>query len=124
VQPIFRDDGFFMLMAQFQEPSYFLLAYLEDYKMDPAAAQPLMTLSVFDDYADKLDLTLIRCDLINKGIEDSEGLKVANCLLDSYRNDDEYNAVQAFNGKPDTFDIDDFISVQNQKWKEEPGVSV
>lgn len=113
-----------MLMSQFQQPSYFLLAYLEDYKMDPAAAQPLLTLSIFDDYADKLDLTLVRCDVINKGIEDNEGLKVANCLLDSYQNDEEFDAVKSFNKKPDAFDIDDFISVQNQKWKEEPGVSV
>lgn len=92
--------------------------------MDPAAAQPLMTMSVFNDYADKLNLTLVRCDIINKGIEDGEGLKVANNLLDSYRNDEEYDTVKGFNGKPDTFDIDDFISVQNQKWKDESGVSV
>lgn len=111
-------------MSQFQSPSYFLLAYLEDYKMDPAAAQPLLTLAVFDDYADKLDLTLVRCDVINKGIDDSEGLKVATFLLDSYKNEEEYNRVEAFNDKPDSFDIDDFISVQNQKWKDEPGVSV
>jgi len=92
--------------------------------MDPAAAQPLMTLSIFNDYSQKLDLTLVRCDIINKGIEDGEGLKVANSLLDSYRHDEEHEAVKSFNKKPDTFDIDDFISVQNQKWKEEPGVSV
>ena len=92
--------------------------------MDPAAAQPLMTMSLFDDYADKLDLTLTRVDIINKGIDDSEGFKVANCLVDSYRNEEEYDAVKSFNRKPDAFDIDDFISVQNRKWKEEPGVTV
>lgn len=124
VQPVFRDDGFFMLMSQFQSPRYFLLAYLEDYKMDPAAAQPLLTFSVFDDYADDLDLTLVRCDIINKGIQDDEGLKVANSVLDSYRNDEEFDVVRAFNKTPDTFDIDGFISIQNQKWKEEKGTAV
>ena len=125
VQPVFRgDDGFFMMVSQFQPPSYFLLAYLEDYKMDPAAAQPLMSLSLFLDFAEKLDLTLVRCDIINKGIEDFEGLKVANSLLDSYRNDEEYDSVRVFNKKADTFDIDDFISCQNQKWKEETGTSI
>lgn len=125
VQPIFRDDGFFMLMSQFQEPCYFLLAYLEDYKMDPAAAQPLMTMSIFNDYADKLDLALVRVDIINKGIQDFEGYKVAGSLLESFKNEEEYDKVKAFNGKPDLFDVDDYISVQNKKWKEEPaGVTV
>jgi hypothetical protein len=113
-----------MMMSQFQSPRYFLLAYLEDYKMDPAAAQPLMTLSIFDDYSDDLDLTLVRCDIINKGIQDDEGRKVANFLLDSYRNDEEFDAVRAFNKKPDAFDTDDFISRQNQKWKEDTCTSV
>ena len=108
-----------MMMSQFQSPRYFLLAYLEDYKMDPAAAQPLITLSVFDDYSDDLQLTLVRCDIINKGIQDDEGRKVANFLLDSYRNDEDFDGIRAFNKKPDTFDVDDFISRQNQKWKEE-----
>ena len=39
IQPIFREDGHFMLVSQFFEPSHFIMAYLEDYKMDPAAAQ-------------------------------------------------------------------------------------
>jgi ATP synthase mitochondrial F1 complex assembly factor 1 len=113
-----------MMMSQFQSPRYFLLAYLEDYKMDPAAAQPLVTLSIFDDYSDDLNLTLVRCDIINRGIQDDEGRRVANLLLDSYRDDEEFDAVRDFNKKPDTFDIDDFISRQNQKWKEETCTSV
>jgi hypothetical protein len=124
VQPVFRDDGFFMLMSEFQEPSHFLLAYLEDYKMDPARAQPLMTFSVFLDYATKYDMTLVRCDIVNKGIQDDEGLKVVNCLLDSYKTDEEYLTVKTFNKHPNTFDIDDYISCQNQKWKKESGESI
>lgn len=120
VQPIFRDDGFFMLLSQFlSEYDVFMLAYLEDYKMDPAAAQPLVTCSVFTDYADTLDLTLVRCDIINKGIYDSEGYQVTNCLLSSYQNDDEYEAVKAFNGKQDAFDVDDYVAIQKQKWKQD-----
>eukprot|EP00978_Attheya_sp_CCMP212_P011957 scaffold29670_cov55-Attheya_sp.AAC.10 len=46
---VFRDGGFFMLVTQFQELSHFIMAYLEDYKFDPARAQPLLTFSVLDD---------------------------------------------------------------------------
>jgi hypothetical protein len=116
VQPIFRDDGYFMLVSQFMAPSHFVMAYLEDYKMDPASAQPLLTFSVFDDYAKEKDLTLVRADILNRGIDDAEGLKVVKSMLDHYIDDDEYMLVKAFNSKPETFDIDDFIAQQNTKW--------
>lgn len=119
VQPIFRDDGYFMLVSQFMEPSHFVLAYLEDYKMDPASAQPLLTFSVFDDYSAAKDLTLVRADILNRGINDEEGMKVVRAMLDHYANDEEYILVKAFNTKPEKFDIDDFIAQQNAKWKQD-----
>ena len=119
IQPVFRDDGYFMMVSQFQEPSHFLMAYLEDYQMDPAGAQPLITFSVFDDYADDKDLTLVRADILNKGIQDDEGLKIVQNMLDGYVRDDEYMAVYGFNKKPDAFDLDDFIARQNEKWRTE-----
>ena len=115
-----------MLVSQFQEPSHFLMAYLEDYKMDPARAQPLLTFSVFNDLVDDEDednersISLVRCDLINRGIDDREGITVMNRMMESYKNDEEFeNVVNSFNTKPDTFDIDNFISCQNRKWKED-----
>jgi ATP synthase F1 complex assembly factor 1 len=106
-----------MMVSQFQAPSHFLMAYLEDFKMDPAAAQPLLTFSVFDDYADDKDLILVRADILNRGIEEDEGLKIVQNMLDVYVHDDEYMTAYAFNKKPDTFDMDDFIARQNEKWR-------
>lgn len=123
LQPVFRDEGFFNLLSQFQEPNHFLMAFLEDFKMDPSAAQPLLTFSVFDDYAQDLDLTLVRVDVVNKGIEDDEGLKIAQSMLDSYRKEEDFDSVKTFNKKPSTFDFGGFISRQNQKWKNPPSVS-
>ena len=117
IQPIFRDDGHFMLVSQFFEPSHFIMAYLEDYKMDPAAAQPLLSFSVFDDYADEKDLTLIRADILNRGIDEGEGLKVVNSMIANYKDDDEYLSVRGFNSKPDSFDLDGYIAQQSTKWK-------
>ena len=102
-----------MVVSQFQEPSYFLLAFLEDYKMDPAAAQPLITISVFDDLAEKRDVVLLRCDIINKGIEDDEGYKICQNLIKDYLDGD---AVQMFNTKPDAFNIDEFVTEKQAQW--------
>ena len=102
-----------MVVSQFQEPSYFLLAFLEDYKMDPAAAQPLITISVFDDLAETKDVVLLRCDIINKGIEDDEGYKICQNLIKDYLDGE---AVQMFNTKPDAFNIDEFVKEKQAQW--------
>lgn len=94
------------------------MAYLEDFKMDPARAQPLLTFSVFEDFSESKDITLVRADILNRGIADDEGLKIVQNMLDGYTNDDEYMLVNAFNKKPETFDLDDYISRQNEKWRE------
>mmetsp|Transcript_8036 Transcript_8036/g.22331 ORF Transcript_8036/g.22331 Transcript_8036/m.22331 type:complete len:224 (-) Transcript_8036:688-1359(-) len=118
IQPIFRESGFFNLVSQFQGPRHFLLAYLEDYKMDPNSASPLMTFSVFDDYAEAKDVTLVRCDCLNKSIEMEEARKVVQSLLDNYRKQEDYSVVKTFNDRPASFDVDDHISRMNKRWTE------
>jgi len=115
IQPVFRGEGHFMIVSQFQTPNYFLLALLEDYKMDPAAAQPILTVSVFDDLAETKDVVLLRCDIINRGIEDDEGYKLCQNLINDYL---EFEGVHMFNKKPDAFDVDEFVKEKEQKWNE------
>ena len=119
VQPIFRDDGFFNLVSQFQGPAHFLMAYLEDYKMDPNSATPLVTFSVFNDYAQSKDVALVRCDVLNKGINSEEGRKVVQSLLDHYRCDEDFVSIETFNHRPAEFDFDDHMSKMNDRWKQE-----
>merc|ERR1712008_622904 len=90
LHPVFRGEGHFMIVSQFQAPNYFLLALLEDYRANPASAQPLLTISVFDDFAAGSDVNLVRCDVINSGIEDAEGHAICQRLLDDYGNDDDF----------------------------------
>ncbi|KAL7580074.1 hypothetical protein ACA910_005059 [Epithemia clementina (nom. ined.)] len=80
IQPVFREDGFFNLISQFQSPSHFLLAYLEDYKMDPHAASPLLTFSVFDDYAESKDVSL-KTMLLSKHSMIDHRLSILTILL-------------------------------------------
>jgi len=113
------------MISQFQEPSHFLMAYLEDYKMDPRSAQPLLTFSVFNDYADSKNVSLVRVDILNPGIEDNEGKKIVQNAVESYMIEEEFTTVKMFNKKPDKFDVDDYISRQNEKWRNgPPSVSV
>lgn len=77
-----------------------------------------MTFSIFNDLAKSHDISLVRCDVINKGIDESEGQKVMDLLLDSYKVEEDYSRwVKHFNEQPEKFDADDYISCMNQKWK-------
>ena len=118
IHPVFREEGHFMIISQFQAPNHFLLAFLEDYRMDPARAQPLLTVSVFDDLAEEKDVALVRCDIINRGIEDDEGYRICKCLLDDYIDDDDFRSVHLFNKKPDAFDVDAFVKEKERRWRE------
>merc|ERR1740124_905648 len=121
-------DGYFMLVSQYQkEPQpNFMLAYLEDYKTDPSRASPLLTCTIFNDLSgiseDKnesdLDLSLIRVENLNKGISDKEAMKVITNMLTLYHDDSSYQTTAyVFNHRPKDFDLDDYISQQNQHWK-------
>ena len=117
LHPVFREEGHFMIISQFQTPNYFLLAFLEDYRMDPARAQPLLTISLFDDMAEKKDVTLVRCDIINRGIEEDEGYKLCQSLLNDYADEEDFRSVHMFNKKPDAFDVDAFVIEKERRWK-------
>lgn len=140
IHPIFRDTGFFMLLSQFYpENNFFLFCYLEDFKKDPAGASPLMTYAIFNDLTSNgddidstnttvveethdettsladLDLTLIRAEVLTKGISDDESLQIITNLKDLYL--EKNDLVDTFNNNPEKFDVDDYISQQNQCWK-------
>lgn len=106
-----------MLVSQFQKPAHFLIAYLEDFKMDPSAATPLLTFSVFTDYAANKDVTLVRCDVLNPSLQEAEGRKVVESFLRNYH--DDYAEIQTFNEKPAKFDVDDFVARMDARWKAE-----
>jgi len=117
IQPVFREGGHFMLVSQYQDPCHFLLAYLEDYKMDPNRAQPLLTFSVFTDLKESHDISFLRCDVVNNGIEEKEAGMIMNNMIDSYCAEEEFAKLKAFNDSPEKFDFDDFISSSKQKWE-------
>ena len=107
-----------MLLSQFQSPNIFLLAFLEDYRMDPSAASPLLTISIFDDLAVAKGVTLVRCDIINRGISEEEGYKICKGLLEDYSEEDRFGDVHMFNKMTEKFDADKYVEERERRWKE------
>ncbi|KAL7472871.1 hypothetical protein ACHAXS_013253 [Conticribra weissflogii] len=96
MHPVFQDDN--NLVSQFQSSNHFLLAFLEEYQMDPAQPQPLLTISVFD------------------GIEEDEGYKLFKCLINNYSKNEEFESVHTFHKKPESFDLNGFIKEKEKYW--------
>ena len=62
IYPIFREGGYFMLLSEFQD-SCFLFTFLEDYRKNPKAANPWMSLTLYDEFLVDKDLGLLRGDV-------------------------------------------------------------
>jgi ATP synthase mitochondrial F1 complex assembly factor 1 len=110
IQPVFREGGHFMLVSEFQKP-HFLLSYQEDYQTNPGGATPIVTASLFDDFHGK-DLTLVRCDYDAKLIGDAP--QAMQCILNNYLVD--YETIETFNHKAESFNIDSFVATAKEKW--------
>lgn len=87
--------------------------------MDPIAATPLMTFSVFDDFVASKGIALVRGDILNPSIDDTEGRKVVASVLENYKNDLDFLLVKTFNQHPERFDSDDFISQMKERWHQD-----
>lgn len=60
--PVYRDNGYMMILSQFQE-TCFLLTFLEDYRKNPAAANPWMSVTLYDEFMADKGMGLLRGDV-------------------------------------------------------------
>lgn len=109
IHPIPRDDGYFVMLTQYQDKS-FLVTYLEDYKQNPMNAQPYMTITLYDELQHSKDLVLVRgdvCALATMTKQESDVL--ARTIIASYADDGMYTNVFTFNKQPDQFNFDNYV---------------
>jgi ATP synthase F1 complex assembly factor 1 len=60
--PVFRESGYMTLVSQFQD-SCFLLTFLDEYRQNPGAAKPWMSLTLYDEFVADKGLGLLRGDV-------------------------------------------------------------
>jgi ATP synthase mitochondrial F1 complex assembly factor 1 len=105
--PIRRDKGYFVVLTQYQD-SCWLVTYLEDFKRNPAGAQPYMTVTIYDDLvAGGKNSILVRGDLCSPMIGKDDGVKLMELLRRFYAGDEGYKFVEQFNFQPREFNHED-----------------
>ena len=72
--PVRREQGHFMLLSQFNAPSdMFVMTFLEDYKQNPAAAQPWLSVTLFGELLTSKAVGLLRVDIAPERLSKQEG---------------------------------------------------
>jgi len=109
--------GYYNLLVQFFEPGHFVLCDLQQYQADPALATAQISFTVFDEFLEDKNITLIRADIVNRALDEEVATKIVKGVLRNY--DGRKLAtdwVDLFNNKPDEFDFDKFVALQRANW--------
>ena len=112
VFPVFKgsDDQYMVLFSQFQE-NMFILTYLEEYKRNPASAQPWMQITLYDELVKEKAIGLYRADFI-PNLNKAESTLILKMLFDVYSDEIMYNShVLTFNKHPEQFNFKKYFDV-------------
>jgi len=111
--PVMRETGHFVLLSQFQDKS-FLLTYLEDYRTNPANAQPYMTITAYDELALTHGVVLLRADICALAtLSKTDAERILRQMVEMYRDDNKYQHIYNFNKVTEQFDFEETMKLMN-----------
>lgn len=106
IYPVLKGDGnFFNLVAEWQD-NYCIFTYLEDYKKNPATAEPYLSIALFDDFLARKQLVLVRGDFTGH-LTKRDAAHLLNLMRYFYFSEPRH--VETFNKDPSNFDFNTFL---------------
>ena len=106
VYPVLKGDGkFFTLVAEWQD-RFCIFTFLDDYRRNPSAAEPYMSIALYDDFLARKDLVLVRGDFTGH-LTKADAVHVLNLMRYFYFT--EPKQVELFNKEPGSFDFNSFL---------------
>lgn len=106
VYPVHREGGFFVVVTQVQG-RHILATYLEDFRKDPAAANPYLAITFYDDLADDKGLVLVRGDVTPGALTPDEAIGLLGKVRRYYVEDEAFDRVRGFTSGD--FDFDAYL---------------
>jgi len=106
--PIFKsEESYLVLLSQFMpNTNSFVFAYLEEYKKNPTAAAPWISVALYDDLTASKGIGLLRADFM-PSISKKEATVLCNMLIEAYSGTLAPFS-EAFNRTPDRFNFEDY----------------
>ena len=109
IWPVRRDGGYFVMLSQFQE-NHCLFTVLEDYKKNPATANPWLVVSLYDAFVTQHKISLVRGGFSPPHLTRSECTRLLGLMHRYYVHDNFYKTVEDFNHRPKAFDATRHLS--------------
>ena len=107
--PVRREQGHFILYSQFDaKHSMFVMTFLEEYKTNPAAAQPWLSVTLFGELLASKALGLLRVEAVPERLVKAEAVHVLS-LVRRYYGTDNYDRVWTFNHAERHFDLEAYL---------------
>eukprot|EP00939_MAST-03C_sp_MAST-3C-sp1_P002832 g2832.t1 len=103
IWPVRRDEGYFVMLSQWQE-NHCLFTFLDDYKKNPAMANPWLVVSLYDEFVAEHRLSLVRGSFSPPHLTRGECTRLVGLLHRFYVQDNFYRTVEDFTLRPKTFD--------------------
>ena len=113
--PVLKSGGaaYFNLVSQYQDGKHCLLTSLDAFKLNPAAAPPMMVSTIYDDLVHEKGIALVRGDIINRlEISAEEARRILKFMRYFYVN--KFDLVKRFNLEPREFDYEGFLNQSKQ----------
>lgn len=106
IYPILKGDGkYFNLIAEWQD-KYCIFTFLDDYRRNPSAAEPYMSVALYDDFLERKQLLLVRGDFSGH-LTKADATHLLNLIRYFYFSNPK--AVETFNFEPSKFDFNAFL---------------
>jgi ATP synthase F1 complex assembly factor 1 len=106
VYPVLKGDGkYFTLFAEWQD-KFCIFTYLDDYRRNPAAAEPYLSVALYDDFLTRKGLVLVRGDFSGH-LRKLDAAHIVNLMRYYYFQDPRL--VESFNLTPGSFDFQAYL---------------
>lgn len=106
VLPIDNENGFFVVVAQYQDKSWFV-TYVEDFKKNPDAAQPYLVITIYPELSESKGLVLLRADICALAtLTKTDAARILEQLVTFYGDDTHFQHVYSFNKTPREFNYE------------------
>jgi hypothetical protein len=106
IYPVLKGDGkFFNLYAEWQD-NFCIFTFLDDYRRNPSAAEPYLSVALYDEFLTRKQLVLVRGDFSGH-LRKADATHLLNLMRFFYFQ--EPRAVETFNLEPTKFDFTSFL---------------
>ncbi len=107
VYPVLKGEGkYFALMAEWQD-KFCIFSFLEDYKRNPSAAEPYLSVALHDEFLGRKGLVLVRGDFSGHLLK-RDAAHLLNLMRHFYFQEPKW--VETFNRDPGSFDWNSFVA--------------